>query len=307
MFTMLTDMPFNRKGWIFEIKWDGFRALADIKNKKVNLYSRNLLSFNEKFAPIVKSLAKISRDMLLDGEVVAVDQEGKSHFQLLQNYQLTGEGRLMYYVFDILSLNGKDLRKLPLLERKKILQKVLPASAAGGPKSTNIKFSDHVEEHGLKLYQVAKKQGLEGIIAKNAESEYKSGVRSADWLKVKTNMEQEAVIAGFTEPRGSRKKFGALVLGVYERGKLIYIGHTGGGFNDKTLNLVYSKLKDLKQKESPFATVPKTNAPVTWVKPKLVAQVKFSEWTGDGHMRQPIFLGLRPDKDPKEVHREIPG
>jgi bifunctional non-homologous end joining protein LigD len=308
MLATLTDKPFDREGWIFEIKWDGFRALADIKKNKVELYSRNLLSFNEKFAPILKTLSKIKKDMLIDGEVVVLDTKGKSQFQLLQNYlsdealaksgQLTGEGQLIYYVFDILFLDGKDLRRLPLLERKEILKKNLP-------KFANVKYSDHVEKHGIKFFEIAKKQGLEGIIAKDCTSPYRSGQRSNEWLKVKISQEQEAVIGGFTEPRGSRKKLGALVLGVYERGKLIYIGHTGGGFNDKTLDLVYNKLNKLKADKSPFAATPKTNAPATWVKPKLVAQIKFEEWTGDGHMRQPIFLGLRPDKDPKEVRREI--
>ncbi len=297
MLATLTDKPFDREGWLFEIKWDGFRAVADLKNSKVELYSRNLLSFNEKFAPIVKSLSKIRKNMLLDGEVVVLDSKGKSSFQLLQNYQLTGEGQLVYYIFDILFLNGKDLRKLPLLERKKLLKQNLP-------KLPNVKYSDHVEQQGIKFFQLAKKQGLEGIIAKDAQSPYRSGQRSREWLKIKISQEQETVIGGFTEPRGSRKKLGALVLGVYEKGKLVYIGHTGGGFNDKTLDLVYNKLIKLKTDKSPFAMTPKTNAPVTWVKPKLVAQVKFEEWTGDNHMRQPIFLGLRPDKGPKEVRRE---
>lgn len=295
----LTDKAFDRQGWIFEIKWDGFRALADIKKGKVNFYSRNLLSFEQKFPDIYSSLKKIHKPMLLDGEVVAIDKSGKSHFQLLQNYQLTGEGKLVYYVFDILSFNGKDLRTLPLLERKKILKKNLP-------KLPNVKYSDHIENHGLKLFAVAKKQNLEGIIAKNGASEYKSGIRTNDWLKVKISQEQEAVIGGFTEPRGGRKKFGALVLGVYARGKFVYIGHTGGGFNDQTLKLVYDKMIKLKTDKSPFVVTPKTNEKATWIKPKLVVEVKFEEWTGDGHMRQPIFLGLRSDKSAKEVRREIP-
>lgn len=295
----LTDQPFDRKGWIFEIKWDGFRALADIKNGKVNLYSRNLLPFNQKFPPIVKSLEKIKTPMLLDGEVVAVDAKGKSHFQLLQNYQLTGKGNLFYYVFDILSLKGKDLRHLPLSERKQLLKQNLP-------KLINVKFSDHIEEHGKKFFELAKKQQLEGIIAKDFQSKYYSGRRTHDWLKIKLSQEQEAVVGGFTQPRGGRKKFGALVLGVYEKGKFVYIGHTGGGFDEKSLKLVHDKLIKLRSHKSPFEIVPKTNEPATWVKPKLVVEVKFEEWTEDGHMRQPIFLGLRPDKSPTQVHREIP-
>jgi bifunctional non-homologous end joining protein LigD len=295
----LTDKSFDDPNWIFEIKWDGFRAIAEVHNDKINLYSRNLLSFNERFAEIVKALRGHKLNAVLDGEVVVLDSKGKSHFQLLQDYQEHRRGRLVYYVFDILFYKGKDLRRLPLLERKKILKKILPRNA-------HIKYSDHIAEHGKKFFAAAKKGGLEGILAKDAQSPYRSGVRSREWLKIKISQEQEAVIAGFTQGRGGRKNFGALVLGVYERGKLIYIGHTGGGFNDSSLKLVYDKLKPLAQTNSAFEKIPKTNAPVTWVKPKLVAEIKFEEWTGDGHMRQPIFLGLRPDKHPKEVHREIP-
>jgi bifunctional non-homologous end joining protein LigD len=220
---------------------------------------------------------------------------------LLQNYRETGEGegRLIYYVFDILSLAGQDLRQLPLIERKKILKKSLP-------KLAHIQYSDHVEEHGIKFFQIAKKQGLEGVMAKDAQSPYVIGRRTMFWQKIKLSQQQEAVVGGFTEPRGGRKKMGALVLGVYERGKFIYIGHTGGGFNEESLNLMHKKLMPLVQKQSPFEKTPKTNAPATWVKPKLVVEIKFEEWTGDGHMRQPIFLGLRPDKKPTEVRREVP-
>lgn len=299
MLATLAGEAFDNPTWIFEIKWDGFRAIAEIKKGKVELYSRNLLPFNEHFPPIVKSLAKIRKNMILDGEVVVVDKKGKSHFQLLQNYRETGKGNLVYYVFDILYLDGKDLRVLPLIERKKILEKNLP-------KLINIKYSNHIAEKGKAFFKVAQKQDLEGMLAKNAQSTYQTARRSRDWLKIKIHRQQEAVIGGYTEPRGSRKKLGALVLGVYEKGKLIYIGHTGGGFKEASLNLVYKKLQPLKQKESPFAVAPKTNAPVTWVKPKLVCEVSFAEWTGEGHMRQPIFLGMRIDKDPKDVKREKP-
>jgi bifunctional non-homologous end joining protein LigD len=298
MLATLFDHPFDDPNWVFEIKWDGFRAIAEIEKPKVEIYSRNLLSFNEKFLPIVKTLSKISISMILDGEIVVVDSRGKSHFQLLQQYQETGKGNLIYYVFDLLFLKGKDLRGLPLLERKKLLEKNLP-------KLSNVKFSHHVPQKGIAFFKAAQKQQLEGIMAKKSDSIYQSGRRSRDWLKIKIRHQQEAVIGGLTEPRGSRKKIGALVLGVYERGKLVYIGHTGTGFDDKTLNLVYNKLKPLIQKQSPFENPPKTNAPVTWVKPKLVCEVAFEEWTADGHIRQPVFLGLRPDKDPQEVRREI--
>ncbi len=299
MLATLVDESFDDPNWLFEVKWDGFRAIAEIKKRKVELYSRNLLTFNKLFAPIVKTLQTFSFDAILDGEVVVLDKAGKSFFQLLQNYQNTGEGNLTYYVFDILYLNGHSLINLPLLERKQILKSILP-------KTKNIKYSDHVLEKGKTFYDIARRQNLEGIIAKYKTSIYQLGRRTRDWLKIKLHMQQEAVIAGFTQPRGSRKKFGALVLGVYKNDELVYIGHTGGGFNEQSLKQVYTQLKPLVQKQSPFIKVPKTNAPVTWVEPKLICEVIFSEWTTDGHMRHPIFIGLRPDKKPKEVIKELP-
>jgi bifunctional non-homologous end joining protein LigD len=299
MLATLVKEPFDREGWIFEVKWDGFRAIADVNQNRVELYSRNALSFNEKFKPVVEALKKLKVKAILDGEVVVLDKKGKSHFQLLQNYQNTGEGQLTYYVFDVLSLNGKNLTQLPLLERKKILKKILP-------KNKVIKYSDHIMAEGIKFFKLAQKLNIEGIIAKDGASTYRMGKRTLEWQKIKIHMQQEAVIGGFTDPRGGRKKFGALVLGVYHKDKLIYIGHTGGGFNDLSLSEIYNKLKPLAQKLSPFENPPKTNAPVTWVKPKLVCEVTFAEWTEEGHMRQPIFLGLRTDKTPKEVKKEIP-
>jgi bifunctional non-homologous end joining protein LigD len=299
MLATLVKEPFDAKGWLFEIKWDGFRAIADISHKKVELYSRNFLNFNNHFPPIVEALKKIKINAILDGEVVIVDNKGKSHFQFLQNYLLDSKsGQLTYYVFDILSLNGKNLYDLPLLERKQILKRILP-------KNKLIKYSDHVSEHGIKFFKAAQKLNVEGIIAKDVNSPYRPGKRTQEWQKIKIHAQQEAVIGGFTQGRGSRKKFGALVLGVYQGDKFVYIGHTGGGFDDKSLNEVHKKLQNLVTKQSPFAVIPKTNAPVTWVKPKLICEVKFSEWTESGHMRQPIFLGLRVDKDPKEVKREL--
>ncbi len=299
MLASLVKEPFDRKDWFFEIKWDGFRAIADANLSHVELYSRNAISFNDKFVPVVSALKKLKLKAVLDGEVVVLDKKGKSHFQLLQNYQETGIGQLTYYVFDILSLNGKNLTHLPLSDRKKILKKILPNNKI-------IKYSDHVQDQGIKFFRTAEKMNIEGIIAKDATSPYRPGKRTLEWQKIKIHMQQEAVIGGFTEPRGSRKKFGALVLGVYEKDKLVYIGHTGGGFNEQSLKDIYNKLKPLAQKQSPFIDVPKTNSLVTWVKPKLVCEVTFAEWTSDGHMRQPIYLGLRLDKKAKEVKKEIP-
>ena len=297
MLSTLTSAPFDDKDWLFEIKWDGYRALAYVEESDVTIMSRKNLSFNSKFAPVVEALATLQLNALLDGEIVALNKDGKGDFQLLQQWQKTGQGELVYYVFDILWLDGYNVTQLPLNERKEILKQILP-------EHDMIRFSDHVAANGRNFFEAASKQGLEGIMAKNADSAYTPAVRTRQWLKIKVNQRQEVVIAGFTATRGSRTHFGALVLGVYENNELKYVGHTGSGFTEKSLADIYKKLKPLIAKKSPFATKPKTNMPVTWVKPLLVCEVKFSEWTKDNILRQPIFMGLREDKDAKEVHRE---
>jgi bifunctional non-homologous end joining protein LigD len=299
MLATLVDEPFNKDNWFFEIKWDGYRAIAEIEKGKVKLYSRNWLSFENKFKKIVDELQKFNHDAVLDGEIVALDKNGKPSFQYLQNYAKNPKGELVYYVFDVLYLDGFDLQNKPLWERKKILTEIIP-------KKGSIVLGEEVKTDGIDFFEAAKKQGLEGIVAKEADSIYEQGVRGKNWLKIKTHLRQEAIICGFTKPRGNREKFGALILGIYEKGKLQYIGHTGTGFDEKGLNYLFKKLKPLEQKESPFTEVIKTNAPVTWVKPKLICEIKFQEWTGDGMMRQPVFMGLREDKKPEEVKKENP-
>ena len=297
MLASLTDNIFDDKNWLFEIKWDGYRAIAEIEKGKVDLYSRNNISFNEKFSPIVSSLTQMNYDVILDGEVVSVDENGISKFQLLQNFQRTGEGNLIYYLFDIIYLNGYDLKKLPLIERKEILKKILPDIP-------NIRFSDHIENEGKALYKIAEEKKLEGILAKNKKSAYQLNKRSKEWLKLKIRKQQEAVIGGFTKPRGSRNELGALVLGAYRNGNFVYIGHSGGGFTEESLKMIRKKLNSLIRKTSPFKETPKTNMPATWVEPKIVCEVSFSEWTEEGLMRHPIYLGLREDKSPHEVFIE---
>jgi bifunctional non-homologous end joining protein LigD len=296
MLATLSPEAFEREGWIYEVKWDGYRAVAEVRGDTVRLYSRNLLDFNEKYPAIVKGLEGFGHEAVLDGEVVAVDESGRSSFQLLQQFHQTGRGNLLYYVFDLLHLDGHDLTGLPLMRRKEILERLLPIG--------RVRYSEYISGDGLAFYEAARGQGLEGIMAKEGESTYRPGRRTKSWLKVKTHRRQEAVIAGFTAPRGSRKRLGALVLGVYEDDELTYIGHTGGGFNERSLREIYEQLRPLERSDSPFRVIPKTNAPVTWVEPRLVAEVSFQEWTADGHMRQPIFIGLRLDKDPREVRRE---
>jgi bifunctional non-homologous end joining protein LigD len=291
--------PFDHPDWIFEVKWDGYRAIAEIRDGSVSLHSRNGISFGKKFFPLMEAFRKFGFDAVLDGEIVVVDDQGRPDFQMLQHYQESGNSHLLYYVFDLLYFRGHDLTDLSLFKRKELLKRILPST----PK---IRFSDHVWKEGVLFYNVARQKGLEGIIAKHSQSRYETGRRSREWLKVKTRLTQEAVIAGFTEPRDGRKYFGALVLGVYEREELIYIGHVGGGFAERDLKDIHERLELLIQKEFPFAVRPETNAPATWVKPEIVCEVALSDWTDDGVMRHPVFLRLREDKAAREVVREKP-
>lgn len=296
MLATLIDEPFDDKGWIFEIKWDGYRALAE-KEKDVELVSRNQKLFKQ-FPSINEELKKLPGKWILDGEVVILDKKGRSDFQLLQNYQRRKVGSPVYYVFDLLSYQGKDLRHLTLMERRQILKQLLKKT-----RLKSVKFSDHIEERGKAFFRLAKKKGLEGIMAKKKESLYRS-TRTRDWLKIKTGMRQEVVIGGFTEPKGGRAYLGALLVGVYKKGKLVYVGHVGGGFDREALKEMYQKLKRIEIKKCPFAQEPHPNTPVTWVSPRLVCEVKFAEWTEEGMLRQPVFVGMRIDKSPKQVVKE---
>ena len=292
-----TDAAFDDAGWIFEIKWDGYRALAEIDNKTVRLYSRNGNSFADTYRPIADELKRIKKQAVLDGEIVVMNEEGMPDFQKLQHYDANRHLPLQYYVFDLLEWDGKPLYELPLLERKALLQKVLPANDI-------IRYSDHVDETGVEFFSIIQQRNMEGIMAKRKDGLYYPGKRSADWLKIKHHNSDEAIIAGFTAPRGGRKYFGALVLGVYDKGKLKYIGHTGSGFDTKVLKEVYALLQPLIISDSPFDERVKTNMPVTWVKPQLVCELKFTEWTSDGKLRHPIFLRLRTDKLPSQVNTQ---
>jgi len=293
----LTDAAFDDENWIFETKLDGYRALAQIKNSKVTLISRNGLSFNSKYPEIVETLQNISQDLILDGEIVVEDSNGNSRFQWLQHLEdKPKNGKLKFYVFDILYFQGYDLRGLELLQRKKILKALLP-------KLKNIIYTNHILKDGNQAFADIKKNGGEGIIAKKADSKYQIGKRSKDWLKIKTDKQQEMVIGGFTEPKGGRNGIGALLCGYYEGKKLTYSGKVGSGFTEKILIDLRQKLDKLERKTSPFATIPKEIG-VHWVSPKLVTQIKFSEFTETGSMRHPVYLGLRKDKKATEVTLE---
>ncbi|HUC20358.1 MAG TPA: non-homologous end-joining DNA ligase, partial [Candidatus Polarisedimenticolaceae bacterium] len=300
MLASLAAEPFDDPGWLYEIKWDGYRIMGHIKDGAVRLQSRGEKDYTQVFKPVATELRNLKINCVLDGEVVVLDKDGRSDFGALQNYQKTGKGELSYMVFDVPYAAGHDLRGLPLTRRKEIVAGIMAPLE-------RVRYSDHIGERGQDFFGLAKAQNLEGIMAKDGQSTYQEGKRTRTWLKLKTHMRQEAVIGGLTEPRGSRKQLGALVLGVYDdEGKLRYIGHTGGGLNDRLLHELYEKLKPLERETSPFADSFKVNAPVTWVEPTFTAEVDFAEWTGDGHMRQPIFVGLREDKDPKSVKREVP-
>ncbi|MGD0585880.1 MAG: non-homologous end-joining DNA ligase [Oryzomonas sp.] len=292
--------PFDNPEWLFEVKWDGYRAIAEVRDGEVALYSRNRLQLDRKFAPITEALHALRFEAVLDGEVVVVDDQGRANFQFLQSFAKLGNGHLLYCVFDLLHFQGRDLTGLPLFQRKDILKRILPATP-------RIRLSDHVESEGILFFKAVRAKGLEGIIAKHRLSTYQPGKRSRQWLKLKTQLTQEGVIAGFTAPRGARCNFGTLVLGVFEGGELVCIGHAGGGFDAEELSRIHEKLLPLVQAECPFNVEPETNAPAIWVRPELVCEVRFTGWTEEGVMRHPVFLRMREDKGPLEVVRESEG
>ncbi|HJU45944.1 MAG TPA: DNA ligase D [Chitinophagaceae bacterium] len=290
-----TDKPFDSEDWLFEIKWDGYRAIAEINGKNIRLYSRHGNSFLQTYAPIAAALKKIKHKAIIDGEIVVLNEEGNPDFQLLQQYQENPDQPIAYYIFDLLSLKGKDTTQLTLTERKELLQQLIPENSI-------LKFSGHVAGKGKEFFKVAVQHKLEGIIAKRTNSKYYPGLRTADWVKIKTHRTQEVIIAGYTQPTGTRNYFGAIILAIRKKGELLYAGHSGSGFNQQGLKDVWEILQPLITDRSPFQKKVKTNTPVTWVKPVLVADVKYSEWTQDGILRHPIFLRLRTDKTVNEAN-----
>ncbi|MFO7978009.1 MAG: DNA ligase D [Bacteroidales bacterium] len=290
--------------WIYEPKYDGYRMISAINKGKAALYSRNGHSFNEKYEILAKELKKIKDRVILDGEVVIENQKGVSDFQLLQNYNSTKKGVLKYYVFDILYLNGTNTGSLSLANRKELLEMFFNKY-----KLKNVFNSTYQQGGGKELFDNLAAKGYEGVIAKNPEGQYLPGKRNDGWLKVKAHMMQEAVIAGYTLPQKGRKYFGSLILGLYDGGALKYIGNCGTGFNDVSLKELYQEFEKRQIEESPFKEMPKLSwakgKPV-WIKPELVCNVKFTEWSQEGRMRHPVFMGLRTDKDAEEVEKELP-
>ncbi|MEI9807024.1 MAG: non-homologous end-joining DNA ligase [Bacteroidota bacterium] len=297
MLTTAVDQPFSSEEWLFELKLDGYRAVAEIKKGKSLLYSRNGISLAGRFPSIMAAVKNIKTEAVLDGEIVMLNEEGKPDFQKLQNYGENDKYPVVYYVFDLLSLMRKDLTELPLQERKKLLKKMLP-------KKGLLVYSSHIETDGKELYKQIKKGDLEGIIAKKKDSRYNPGTRSREWLKIKNHKSQEAIIIGYTEPKGGRLHFGSLLLAQYKNKKLVYAGHAGTGFPAGTLAELMKKMKPLATKKPPFAISAKANGPVTWIKPKLVCEISYTEITKDGIMRHPVYKGLRPEKKSKTIKKE---
>jgi len=293
--TLSESLPDETTGWIFEAKYDGYRILAIKSGGVVQLISRNGLDWTHRFANIAEALARTgAEDFVIDGEIVIFDRRGKSSFAELQRaLREGGSRRFTYVIFDVLRLERYDLRALPLIARKRLLE-----SLSAEFRSDDLSLSPVVEKNPKTFFARIKKRGLEGIIAKRAHSPYRSG-RSPDWLKIKASLEEEFVIAGYTEPDGARAGFGALLLGYHdERGQLIYAGRVGTGFDDSDLRRLYAWLRRHPRQRSPFANAltPLERRGVHFVKAGLVAQIRFANWTSDARLRQAVFLGLREDK-----------
>lgn len=295
----LIDAPFDDDEWLFEIKWDGYRAICTIdENGNLSLVSRNGLDLLKQF-PDMAGLADAfeSVPIVVDGEIVSLDAKGRSDFQRLQEYGQRGYD-LTYAAFDLIYADGRDQRKVPLEERKALLERLIRDDEL-------VLYSKHVAGKGKALFEQAKHNQLEGIIGKKRASVYQER-RTRDWVKIKAQLEQEFVIGGWTDPRGSRKGFGSLLLGAYEGTNLRFVGSVGTGFSVKLIGEIMKKLERLSRATSPFVNPVIANAPTHWVKPELVAEVRFTEWTRDLYLRQPAFLGLRTDKDARDVVIERP-
>jgi bifunctional non-homologous end joining protein LigD len=300
MLASITEESFNSKDWQFEIKWDGYRALAYLANNSLQLRSRNNISFNQKYAAVYDALRQWPVNAVVDGEIVVLNEEGKSDFKALQDWQYVQNGDLVYFVFDILWLDGISLVNLPLTERQNILKQILPESGV-------IRFSESIDEYGADFYMIAKENGLEGIIAKQKNSTYKTGYRTQSWLKIKVEQRHEAVICGYTKKADTDREFSSLVLGIYVNEKLQFIGQVGTGFNMAMQTSLMKKMKPLVTKTCPFDETPVTTAPTVWVKPSLVCEVKYTELTSEGVMRHPSFQGLREDKSIADLNVETTG
>ncbi len=301
MLATLTHDRFSGEAWIYERKLDGERCLVFKKGKKVELYSRNQKKLNKKYPEIEAAFGRQKEDFVADGELVAFDGD-KTSFSMLQqrmhsdNYN--DNVKVYYYAFDMMHCNGYSLEALPLRERKKILKKAVEFK-------DHLRYTSHINQDGEKYADDACKKGWEGLIAKDAEAPYAHS-RSKKWLKFKCEKSQELVIGGYTEPKGSRKGFGALLVGFYEGGDLHYAGKVGTGFSDEILKNMHQKMIKIETEINPYAEKDINEKHVHWLKPTLVGQFRFTEWTRDNRLRHPSFLGLREDKKAQEVKKEQP-
>jgi len=309
----LVDEPPKHGDWLYELKFDGIRAMAIKNDRKVSLISRNGNKLDARFREIVEAVKNLPvRKYVIDGEVVALDEDGRSSFQLLQGLEMEGrKAPLRFYVFDLLQLDGKSLLGLPLEQRKQVLAKI--CENVGDP----IRYSGEISGDVKSLLAEVKRRGLEGLIGKQRNSVYEPGRRSGTWIKLKCVNEQEFVIGGYTPPAGSRKYFGAILVGYYEIGKLRFAGKVGSGFTEKSLSMLHKRFREEEHDDCPFVDLPSKQGgewvqgitpsmmkKMHWVNPKFVAEIKFAEWTRDQKLRQPVFLGMREDKAATEVKRE---
>ncbi len=308
MLATLVDQPFDAPGWTYEVKWDGYRAIAHANGNKVHIKSRNNKIFDEKFYPVTSALSSLNLKAVIDGEIIVVNENGTADFGKLQNWRSEADGTLKYFVFDVLWLDGYSLLQLPLSVRREKLEALIP-------ENSTIQISKAFDSDGLSFFEAARKMKLEGIMAKKEDSLYTPGLRSKEWLKIKVAIRHEVVIGGYTKNNGSSKTFSALLAGVYKNGKLHYTGKIGTGFSDKMQAEMMKKFKPLVRKTVPFSETPDVNKPsrfrpdppqamVTWLKPELVGEVSYTEITSDGIMRHPSFEGLRDDKKAKDVKPE---
>lgn len=316
MLATLVDEPFDGAEWFFEVKFDGYRALAYVEDGKARYFSRNQNEMTEDFPELSGLPKRVKAERcILDGEICAIDEQGRPSFSLMQQRTGFEPGRtkkrtrnpgirIVFYIFDVIYADGYSLMRVDLDKRKEVLAAILKANET-------FRLSEHFPEQGLQLFEAAKQQRLEGIVAKKRNSCYITK-RSRDWLKIKSTQTQECVIGGYTDPRGSRENFGSLVLGLYhDKGKLVPVGQAGSGFTHKTHEEMWKRLKRLHSDENPFTRKPESDRKIHYVRPELVAQIKFVEWTHEGQkgglkMRAPVFQGLRNDKKPAECRFELP-
>lgn len=309
MLATLVNEPVHDEGWIYEMKWDGYRAVGYINNGEVDLLSRNKKSFNEKFYPLHEHLKQWNINVVVDGEIVVVNEQGVPDFSDLQLWRSEADGQLIYYLFDVLWVEGISVMHLPLEERKQLLHEIFPKDIP------HLRISETLKDDGSEAFELAKQLHLEGVMAKRAGSVYSISKRTKDWLKIKTEKRQEMVIGGYTHNEGSSKLFSALLLGIIENSSFEFITPVGTGFNKKMQEEIIKKLRPYETDKCPFSSTPGYNKPsrfrpnppkatVTWVQPKLVAEISYREETKGGAIRQPSFKGLREDKKPDEVVRE---